>query len=169
MTKIVGNNNLIKLDSNMDNAAKLEDFDKKKKKKRKKKKKKKSDSDDSYISVSVDNKNIFPNHKFKEDFVIKNDLSSKKQHKSTGFKGKNNRTTTNTNMKSKQLMPNLQFEKIKKHKDKYTINDNKIKNNNETLSSIGNNSNKDLDEKDKNNKDKKLIVNDPDKNNKDNT
>ena len=167
MTKIVGNNNLIKLDSNMDNAAKLEDFDKKKKKKRKKKKKKKSDSDDSYISVSVDNKNIFPNHKFKEDFVIKNDLSSKKQHKSTGYKGKNNRTTTNTNMKNKQLMPNLQFEKIKKHKDKYTINDNKIKNNNETLSSIGNNSNKDLEEKDKNNKDKKLIANDPDKNNKD--
>ena len=39
MTKIVGKNNLIKLDSNMDNAAKLEDFDKKKKKKRKKKKK----------------------------------------------------------------------------------------------------------------------------------
>ena len=89
-----------KYDSNYEDA-KYDILNKKKKvsKKKKTKKKKQKSSDDSYISVSVDNKNIFPNHKFKEDFVIKNDLSSKKQHKSTGFKGKNNRTTTNTNMK----------------------------------------------------------------------
>ena len=79
----------------MEDNPKLEDVDKKKKKKRKKKKKFK-DSDDSYISVSVDNKNIIPNHKFKEDFILKNELLSKKYQKSTGYKPRNNRTGTNT-------------------------------------------------------------------------
>ena len=38
MTKIAGNSSMLKIDSNMDNPAKLEDFEKKKKKKKKKKK-----------------------------------------------------------------------------------------------------------------------------------
>ena len=129
------------LDSNMEDEAKLEDLENKKKKKKKKNK----DSDDSYISVSVDNKNIFPNHKFKEDFLLKNETLSKKNQISTGYKVRNNRTSSNTKNKIKNTLTNLNFEKIKKYKDKYTI-----KNNNETLSSIGNISNKEIDDSNEN-------------------
>ena len=149
-TKLITNNLQPKVDSNMEDNPKLEDVDKKKKKKRKKKKKFK-DSDDSYISVSVDNKNIIPNHKFKEDFILKNELLSKKYQKSTGYKPRNNKTGTNTKTLIKSSIPNLHLDKIKKNKDKYTIDgendkNKKIKNNNETISSIGNISNKEIDD-----------------------
>ena len=55
------------------------------------KKKKQKSSDDSYISVSVDNKNIFPKNKFKEDFIIKNEFLVEKYQKSTNHKTNKNR------------------------------------------------------------------------------
>jgi hypothetical protein len=76
ITKLLGNNlnTIPKIDSNMEGEPKLEDLANKNKKKKKKKIKKKKHSDESYVSVSLDNKNIFPNHIFKEDFPAKNEL-----------------------------------------------------------------------------------------------
>ena len=113
---------------------------------------------DSYISVSVDNKNIFPNHKFKEDLILQNEILAKTNKKLSGYKATNNRTVSNTKNKIKTSIPKLEFNNIKKNKDGYIININKeiekIKNNNnQTLSSIENFSNKELNE---NNKDKKM-------------
>ena len=141
-----------KIDSNMEEETKLEDTENKKKKKKKKNKKNK-DSDDSYISVSVDNNNIFPNHKFKEDFLLKEEVPPKKYQKFTGLKARNNQTLSNTKNKIKNLLPNSNFEKIKKFKNRCAI-----KNNNETLSSIDNVSNKEIsDINEKKNLDKKNI------------
>ena len=132
-----------KIDSNMEGETRLEDLANKNKKKKKKKIKKKKNAEDSYISVSLDNKNIFPNHKFKEDFPIKNELLKKKKQKSTGSKKHyNNHVSTHiNNNKIKKQVPKLQLEKIKKHK---------IKNNMETSSSLE----KSSDEKNKNKKNK---------------
>ena len=112
--------------------------------------------DDSYISVSVDNKNIFPNHKFKEDLILQNEILAKTNKKLSGYKATNNRTVSNTKNKIKTSIPKLEFNNIKKNKDGYIININKeiekIKNNNnnnQTLSSIENFSNKELDSQQK--------------------
>ena len=61
-------------------------------------------------------------HKFKEDFLIKNELLAKKYQKSSGIRMRNNGTMANVNDKIKDQVPLLQFDKIKKHKDKYTKN-----------------------------------------------
>ena len=116
---------------------------KKKKKKKAKKPKKNEDLDESYISVSVDSKNIFPNNKFKEDFLLKNEFLAQNFPKDGLNKKKNNRTISNTKKNHLNL----------KDKDKFEIKNN----NNETLSSIGNVSNNELnDENDKDNKDQKI-------------
>ena len=180
-----------KYDSNYEDA-KYDILNKKKKvsKKKKTKKKKQKSSDDSYISVSVDNKNIFQKNKFKEDFIIKNEFLVEKYQKSTNHKTNKNRLTlTNNLIKNKKMIPSLNFEKIKKYKDKYTINDNnndeistipikdrraKIRNINDSFSSIekvSNNeidSNENKDKKNEKNEKKNLIDNKPE-NGKDNS
>ena len=60
-------------------------------KKKAKKPKKNEDLDESYISVSVDSKNIFPNNKFKEDFLLKNEFLSQNFPKDGLNKKKNNK------------------------------------------------------------------------------
>ena len=125
-TKIIGNE---------------ENLKKKKSKKKKKKQKKTEDLDESYISVSVDNKNIFPNHKFKEDFMIKNDFLAQNVYKTNAHnKMKNNRTVSNT--KKNNFNTNNKF--IVKN------------NNNEILSSIENISNNEIND-DINNKENNKV------------
>ena len=127
ITKLLGNNlnTIPKIDSNMEGEPKLEDLANKNKKKKKKKIKKKKHSDESYVSVSLDNKNIFPNHIFKEDFPAKNELVKKKKQKSTGSKLRHNQISTHINNKNninnKKQVPKLLFEKIKKHKIKNSM------------------------------------------------
>ena len=124
-----------------------EDKKKNKKKKKIKKKKKKNNYDDSYLSASSDNKNIVSNNKFKGDLFNKLNDNTKNNRN----KNRNNHTVSAKNEKFKKSIPGLKFEKIKKNK-KYSIkNDeipslrdknkrnNKIRNNNnETISSIDN-------------------------------
>ena len=158
---------------NEDEKEEKEENKKSKKKKNKnkyKKKKKKGSSEESYISVSSDNKNIVSNNKFKNNFLNKsNDNINNKNIKKYNSKShlKNSHTISTKKEKFKHAIPVLKFEKIKKDQQKYLINNNeipalrnknkknKIKNsNNETLSSIDNISDNELEsnENDYNNK-----------------